>query len=689
MKTGVLLALLGLMAMDVATAASFGRPQRVTLARNSTATVAIGDINGDGLQDLAATSIVPDWTHELALFTQRPGGTLSAPLKLPLPEAVGFTWSSAFVDLDHDGTEELLVGSPHDGFKLVRMAGNGTLSVVDHAGLFTGCSFIATGDLDSDGNVDVVCHNWSVTIGLYYGDGHGGFRSKVRMPSPAGPWDGQDFKRVRIADVTGDGHPDLVMTASGVSSFFVAPNDGHGAFPYAIAYTHPWTALPVWPAAIEVIDLDGDGADEILTANPYNSPGAAVGVYRRGAGGYYDLSESVPIYQGSTALLAGDVGDDGDLDLVAGHFGFNQISVLHIAAGALASQERYDLPGFGQHLQGQDIIGHTNSLALGDLNGDGCNDLAGATYSGILLLPGCRPFVKRVPVSDFDGDGVGDILWRIDETGENSLWHFGDVGAWHQCLSTIGPCPRPLGRPWTPQAVGDFDGDGTSDLMWRNRTTGVNEVWDRIFYPRSIAGVTSRDWQVVGAGDFDGDDRSDLLWRNSRTGANAIWKSANATTQQPTQSVSDVRWQVVGVGDFNGDRRSDILWRHSTSGANAIWRSGRFDIQQPVTGVTNLQWKVAGIGDFNGDGKDDVAWRNASSGANAIWLSGNSAAQQAVATVTNRAWNIAAVADYNGDGRSDLMWHNTSTGANVIWRSARSTTQQAVAQTNPSAQAVR
>jgi hypothetical protein len=59
--------------------------------------------------------------------------------------------------------------------------------------------------------------------------------------------------------------------------------------------------------------------------------------------------------------------------------------------------------------------------------------------------------------------------------------------------------------------------------------------------------------KVVGRCDFDGDGKSDVLWRNASDGRNTIWKSGNAATQQATTGVSDLSWMVDWTGDFDGD----------------------------------------------------------------------------------------------------------------------------------------
>src|SRR6476620_10101393 len=95
----------------------------------------------------------------------------------------------------------------------------------------------------------------------------------------------------------------------------------------------------------------------------------------------------------------------------------------------------------------------------------------------------------------------------------------------------------------------------------------------------------------VAAGDFDGDGRSDVFWRNSSTGANAIWKSANVATRQSVASVSNLHWAIVGQGDFDGDGRVDVFWRNSDTGANVIWKSGNAATRQAAVGVTRMDWQ--------------------------------------------------------------------------------------------------
>lgn len=366
MRLGLSLVLFGLALFGIPThaslaaPASFGRPQHLVLSgddwpnpstwQQPVRHVAIGDINGDGRKDLAATYWIPEVPHyRLWIFLQRGDGTLAAPVDLPLATNTNIG-GSVFTDLDGDGAQEVVVGSWLGPLIVVGMTEAGTFSVLAH-GPEVGCKFMTTGDVDSDENSDIVCLDKEHTATVLYGNGSGGFRAasvEVQTLGGAVP-SSSDTKSVHTADVTGDGHPDLLVTATFVGSFYVHPNDGNGGFLRAIAYKHPdvsnWYAAP----AIVALDVDGDGANEVATLSPnVDRPNATLNLYKRGLDGRLFLWRRTPIQDRPHALIAGDVGGDGDVDLVSAHYLFNTATVFGEGTGsALPGQARYDLPGFG------------------------------------------------------------------------------------------------------------------------------------------------------------------------------------------------------------------------------------------------------------------------------------------------------------------------------------------------------
>jgi peptidyl-Asp metalloendopeptidase len=277
------------------------------------------------------------------------------------------------------------------------------------------------------------------------------------------------------------------------------------------------------------------------------------------------------------------------------------------------------------------------------------------------------------PMADFNGDGRSDVLWRNLSTGSNVAWRSAS-SATQQSMTPV------ASQAWQVAGTGDFDGNGAADVLWRNSANGGNVIWrGASAQAQTVLPSVALSWSVAGVGDFDGDGSDDILWRSSSNGANVLWRSANPRMQQALASVVDQSWRAAAVADFDGDGRADIFWRHARTGANVLWPAGNSRLQRVLTQVADQNWGIAGAGDFDGDGTMDVLWRNRATGSNTLWKSASSQQSQALTAVVDVHWNVAAIGDYDGDGRSDLFWRNDSSGANAIWRSANSTTQQAAA----------
>src|SRR5437667_292728 len=201
---------------------------------------------------------------------------------------------------------------------------------------------------------------------------------------------------------------------------------------------------------------------------------------------------------------------------------------------------------------------------------------------------------------DLTGVGRSDILWRNVSTGENYLYPMNGT----QILASEGYLRTVADPNWTVAGIGDFDGDGKADILWRNTSTGQNYIYfsdGTTIKPTEgfIRTVADQSWQVAGIGDFDGDGKDDILWRNSATGENYIYlmNGTAILTEGYLRQVADLNWKIVGVGDFDSDGKADIRWRNSRSGTNYLHPMDGTTIK-PTEGftrtVTDQHWQVLG-----------------------------------------------------------------------------------------------
>jgi len=273
----------------------------------------------------------------------------------------------------------------------------------------------------------------------------------------------------------------------------------------------------------------------------------------------------------------------------------------------------------------------------------------------------------RNEVGDVNGDGKADLVWRNTSDGNTAIWLMDGTA--------IGSSGFPGGVPlvWQIAGVGDVNGDGTADIIWRNSTTGTVAVWlmnGLTITSVGFPGSASLAWQIDGVGDLNGDGKADLVWRNTNGNA-AVWLLNGKEVPSSTGSLGAVSsaWQIRQVGDTDADGNADIIWRNSTTGAVAVWlMNGATRTAVGFPGSASPAFEIAGVGDVNGDGKADLVWRNTNDGNTAIWLmDGTAIASTGFPGGVPLVWQIAGVGDVNGDGTADVIWRNTSSGTVAVW----------------------
>lgn len=373
------------------------------------------------------------------------------------------------------------------GFALSASAGTPSLSAQQTFATGAYPYAIATADFNGDGLPDMVVTNdgdGTVTVLLNTTPANAAsptYSAGVSFPAGSHP------ETVAVADVNGDGLPDIITGNSGDGTISILLNTT------APGATTPSFAAPqvlpvgIWSASVIAMDVNGDGSPDLVVAD-YASETITVLLNATAPGSstvdfsnQTTLNASMAAYQ----LMAADVNGDGLPDIVAVNYGVGTITVLlnttvpGSTTPSFAPQQDFAVGGEGASI----------SLVVTDLNGDGTPDvavvnsvagtvavLANTTPTGSAAVSFAAP--QQFPIggngmyvvaADLDGDGKPDLV--VTNNSDNTISVLHNTTATGSATMNFDPQQTyATGANPVWLAATDVNGDGKLDIIVANNS---------------------------------------------------------------------------------------------------------------------------------------------------------------------------------------------------------------------------
>ncbi len=266
-------------------------------------------------------------------------------------------------------------------------------------------------------------------------------------------------------------------------------------------------------------------------------------------------------------------------------------------------------------------------------------------------LPDAGSNYRSIGIGDFNGNGKADLAFQDITQGE-----FGDVSVLLDYVTGAAQFSRKVKLPWIVQAVGDLDGDGFDDMVFRftgddgiPNDTGVSYIWfmngSTVNQVRKRGGAPLN-WTLVGAADINGDGAADMVYVSPANQVRVLMATPQRTCANFSGGNLPAGFQALKVADFTGLGRGDILHRNPASGVTMLLALDATQVTlpppsanpddpnasctsttQPIATTSYLlpavdtTWQFYATGDFNGDGIVDIVWKQPN-GTLTLWLMG-------------------------------------------------------------------
>src|ERR1035437_8424973 len=603
----------------------------------------------------------------------------------------------AVVDVNGDGIPDILAASDYfSGSRLEVLIGNGGSSFQPAVAYGISSSLevysISVADLNGDHKPDaVIATSFGDTakISVFLGNGDGTFQAERTAFS------GSYVRAVAIADLNGDGKPDLAFTIQGDNHYLLEPaaevalGAGDGTFGVPTRYPIAWSD------SLAIADMNGDGFPDIVTS------GFSI-LFGDGHGGFPKRADYWQEVTGG--IILADFNGDGRPDILVGTGTAGAITGPSLAVLFAGANGTFGGPPISLVSGLTPSTANIHSQVAADFNGDGFADVVVQSVDELNVLtgvgdgtfrrtfhyaPGIGSSLTQVATADFNHDGKLDMVVTVSHFG------FGIFAGSAPDASTevfLGngdgtfqaPLPVRSACCVTAIAVADFNGDGHPDVAVLLHNTGPGAVSDQMLtylgtgagtFAAPLASAAGVYPAARAGGDFKRDGKLDVVVADQGDITNAttpgsgfriLFGKGDGTFSAPVSIfVGTDKPGPIGLvaADWNRDGLPDLAV--TLNGGPLVVLLGRGDgtFQAPtmywVTGFNQLA-----VADLNCDGIPDLI------GAGPRWRLGNGdgtfGPEETFAGSTYPLMNPVIAADFNHDGRIDLPGEIYPAGVAVL-----------------------
>lgn len=554
--------------------------------------VAAADVSGDGVVDL----VVPRSPDQVSVLLGRPDGTFGTAVDYA---AIDFLGTVAIADINSDGKPDLVVTSP--GFVAVLLGnGDGTFQPSMSNRLLVPVGGISIADINGDGKLDVVAvrdqgASEVLTWSKLFGNGDGTFQTRIDLEGIP------HLTAVTAADIDGDGRQDVLAASNLHREVF------------AISTGFPVIHVGASPLSIVVADVSGDGKPDLVVPN---RDGANVSVeLGNGNGTFRDVP---PATGPSRFFFLADLDHDGQLDAVGPGTGANVQVQRGVGDGTFQAPVPYPVdvpiafavPADVNHDGKPDIVMLNNKTSppagtnLSVLIGNG--DASFQPRIDQATAPGVLTFAA----ADLDADGNADVI-EGDSSGGSDLLRvqFGNGDGTFQDGADYPTAGSPI-----QVVAADLDGDGRLDLAVISGFDTIGVLLgkpDGTFLPRLDIAVGTSFLTLLAVADVNGDGKPDLIAFQSNSGGRAIrvmLGAGDGTFTLKGEYPAGARADAMAVADVTGDGKPDVLVYSSDASVLSVLPGDGDGALEPRIdyGALTVPSAAMAVGDVTSDGKTDV-----------------------------------------------------------------------------------